>query len=102
MQYGRSIQESLEVCGISNAEYQDVIEALYLAAPKDPAVHAETRFDRKGSPISYTSVSRFFDGATLIAEDRGAVYAVWVNRTDEARGTTQMVCFAEFSWGDRY
>ena len=101
MQLGRSIQESLAVCGISNSEYQDVIQALYLAAPKDPAVHAETIFDRKGSPISYTSVSRFFEGATLIAEDRGAVYAVWVNRTDEAGGTTQMVGFAQFPWDQR-
>lgn len=101
MQVGKSIQESLAVCGISDSEYQDVIQALYLAAPKDPAVHAETRFDRKGSPIFYTSVSRFFDGATLIAEDRGAVYAVWVNMIDEHSGTTQMVGFAQFPWGER-
>lgn len=95
------IMQCIEACGISPEDYDDLIQALFLAAPKDPSAHAETKFDSKGSPISTTSVSRSFDGVALVAEERGAVYAVWVNKIDEKGGTNKVVGFALLPWGQR-
>ena len=67
--------------------------------PKNPAAHAVTKIDSKGSPIAITFVSRNFDGVTLVAADRGAVYAVWVNKIDENRIATETVEFSQIPWG---
>jgi len=98
---GPNLREWLEACGISPEDYDDLIQALFLAAPKDPAAHAVTRLDTRGSPLPITVVGRFFDSATVFAEDRGAVYAVWVSRIDRERATEEVVGFAEFPWGQR-
>lgn len=96
-----NITDSLNACGISSEDYRDLIDALYMAAPKEPAAHADVKFDRKDTPISTTLVSRIFDGAILTAEERGAVYAVWVRKIDKERGTKEVVGFAQFAWGQK-
>lgn len=93
-----SIKESLAVCKISLKDYNDVIQALFLAAPKDQKSHTIKKFNSRGCPVVNAGVMRVFDGATIVAEDRGSVYAVWVNRTDEKGQTEEVLSFAELPW----
>ena len=76
MQTGKSIQEALVSCGIGDSDYKDVIQAMYLAAPKDPAAHAKNNYDQNGLHVPHTSIIRFFGKASIRIEDHGAVYAV--------------------------
>lgn len=96
-----NIRDCLKSYGINSQDYDDLISALFLAAPKEPGAHDEVKLDRKESPISTTFVSRIFKGMSLTAEDRGAVYAVWVSRIDEEWGTKEVVGFAQLPWGQR-
>lgn len=96
------IRECLEDCRISAQEYADVIQALFQAAPRDPEAHRTTRCDTMGSPISNATVSRSFEGAKLIAEDRGSVYTVWIMRTRPEGSGEEVVVIAEFPWGQQH
>lgn len=93
------IQECLASCGISAQDYNDLIRALFQAAPKELRAHAVKRYTGRGYPVATTTVKRAFAGVTIVAEDRGSVYVVWVTRTDEEGRTAEMVKFAEFPWG---
>lgn len=95
------IRDCLNTYGISSRDYHDLIYALFMAAPKEPAAHAEFKLDRQGSPISSTFVSRVFNGTVLAAEDRGTVYAVWVSRINDQLGTKEIVGFAQIPWGQK-
>ena len=94
-----SIEECLRAWGVSLQDYQDVILALFQAAPKNRAAHVLMKFDRWGNPIPNATVSRDFGGLTILAEDRGAVYAVWVKRTQRDGSLEAVLAFAEFPWG---
>ena len=93
-----TIEASLAACQISLKDYNNVIRALFIAAQKDQEVHPVRKVDSRGYPVAKAGVVRVFDGATLVAEDRGSVYAVWVNRIDEKGQTEEVVDFAEFPW----
>ncbi len=94
-----SIQDCLSACGIRSRDYADLIQALSLATSKDPIKHSKTKFDRAGYPLAIASVTRVFDGFTVVAEDRGTEYAVWVTKTGKNGTTEEVIGFAEFSWG---
>lgn len=93
-----SIKESLKACKISLKDYDDLIQALVLAGSKDREAHAIKKIDSRGCPVANAGVMRVFEGATIVAEDRGSVYAVWINRINEKGQTEEVVCFAEFPW----
>ncbi len=94
-----SILERLAAWGISDKDYKDLIQGLFLAAPKDRAAHALTEFNSKGDPLASTEVRRVFGSFAIVAVDRGAVYAVWVSKIDQDRGTEEVVEIAQFPWG---
>lgn len=94
-----NIEECLRVCGISIEDYRDIILALFQAAPKGAAAHASKKVDSRGSPIAYATVSRNFERLTIVAEDRGSVYAVWINRIREDGSLMEVLEFGEFQWG---
>lgn len=92
------IKESLAACRISLEDYNDVIQALFLAAPKDQESHTSKKADSRGFPVVNAGVMRVFDGATIVAEDRGSVYAVWINRTNKKGQTEEVLGFVELPW----
>ena len=96
---GSSILERLATRGISDKDYKDLIRGLFLVAPKDRAAHVLTEFNSKGDPLASTEVRRVFGGFAIVAADRGEVYAVWVSKIDQDRGTEEVVEFAQFPWG---
>jgi len=95
---GANLRACLDACGISQQHYCDLIRALVEATSHDPAAHVVTRCDKEGYPIAIAGLLRVFDDITVIIEDRGASYAVWVKRTDAKGGTVKVLSFAEFPW----
>jgi hypothetical protein len=95
------IKEVLAACGISVEDYDDLIQALFLAAPKDPKAHTMVKKDIRGYPMAQTSVSKFFGDVIVNADDRGPVYAVWVRKFDENRVTAEVIGFTEIQWGQK-
>ena len=96
-----NVGEALEWAGINQSDYAAVIGALFQAAPSDSSARLNRRLDRLGSPVANAYISRKFDGFSLVAEDRGPTYAVWV--IEGGGGPQSMVVFfAEFPWGQLY
>jgi hypothetical protein len=60
--------------------------------------HAVRKVDKRGFSLATAEVSRVFNGAKVVAEDRGTVYAVWVSKINDG-GRVEVIGFAELPWG---
>lgn len=56
---GLPIPESLAICGMTPKDYGDLIQALFLAAPKESSAHAVRKFDSRGYTLATTELTRF-------------------------------------------
>ena len=75
-----------------------MILGLFKASSRDSSPQISKQLVGGGNPISWPTVTRDFAGITIVAEDRGPVYAVWLKRTD--RGAGEVLEFAEIPWGE--
>ena len=86
--------------GLSVEDYRDVITGLFRVAPKDEELRADVLYDAQKYPVALAIVERRFNGVSIVAEDRGALYAVWIERTQEDGALNEVVWFGEFTWGE--
>jgi len=93
------IEEPLKGLAIGIEDYRDVIRALFQAGPKDKAARTATKLDAHGTPITLAAVERSFNGLTIVAEDRGSVYVVWVTKTREDGSLDEVLELAQFPLG---
>ncbi len=88
----------LRSCGISLQDYTDLTDALARISRRSHAADTSYRYDNTGVAFPYASISRMFDRCTIVAEDRGPVYAVWVKSTHADGGLREVLFFAELAW----
>ncbi len=93
-----ALDRCLRSCGINLQDYYDLTDALVRISRRGHAADISYRYDKTGLAFSYASISRMFDSFTVVAEDRGPVYAVWVKSTYADGGLREVLFFDEFAW----
>jgi hypothetical protein len=93
-----NLEQCLDMLGISGSEYCSIINGLACMCIRDPSIRMPLRLDRYGWVQANAIVEKIFGNCTIRAEDRGPVYAVWINATADDGSLQRVLFFAEIPW----
>lgn len=97
-----NLEKCLDALCISRSDYCSVINGLARVSTGNTSVSStSSRLDKHDWFRANAVVERFFGNCSIRAEDRGPVYAVWINTTADDGSLRRVLFFAEIPWTRR-
>jgi len=92
-----NLERCLDVLHISRSDYYRIIDGLARVSTRE-MVSRPAKVDRHDWVGTNAVVERIFGNCTIRAEDRGPVYALWINATKDDGSLRRVLFFAEIPW----